>query len=151
MAENVGREANNVHTLAYAAQLGIPGGVDDPARLGQTVTEAECGCCYRFEFHATGRSSKGESFRAQVLYDGTVVREILLPNLVEPQYSYFSTYVPCVPPGTTVDILFIKPGVGTWFVDDVGFIAEGPCSGGCWYPPANGDPDPCVGQPESKG
>lgn len=134
IAGNVGEETKNVHTLGFAAKLGIPTGVDDPAKLGQTLTEVKCGCCYRFEFHATGHNKSDDAFRAQVLFDGSVVTEVLLPSSVEPQYSYFSAYVPCVPPGVTVDILFIKPGAGTWFIDDVGFIAEGPCTGGYWHP-----------------
>lgn len=121
---NVGQEDNNVHTLPFAAQLGVPPNTNDEARLGQDI-DAQAGCCYRFEFHATGSSN--QAFRAQVLFDDTVVSEILIPAVVQPQYSYFSTYTPCVPPGTEVSILFIKPGTGSLFVDDVGFVAEGPC------------------------
>ena len=59
-------ETKNVHTLDYAAQLGIPSGVNDPARPGQTVTEAECGCCYRLNSTPRAQPDRN-SFRGQVL------------------------------------------------------------------------------------
>ncbi|MCR4426164.1 MAG: hypothetical protein NUW23_08270 [Firmicutes bacterium] len=111
--------------MDFAAQLGFPPNVNDPAMLGQTIQGVGANCCYRFEFHATGSSN--EPFIAQVLFDATVARELRIPARVDPQYSYFSTYTPCVPEGTTVVVRFIKAGRGSFFVDDVAFVAEGPC------------------------
>lgn len=121
----MGRETLNVHTLPFAAQLGIPPNVNEEARLGQIIEQAESGCCYRFEFHATGSGNTPRI--ARVLFDSVVAAEIILPAVIQPQYSYFSTYTPCVPSGTELTILFIKPGTGSLFIDDVAFIAEGSC------------------------
>jgi hypothetical protein len=126
IVQNVGQESTNVHTLPFAAKMGVPPNVNDPAALGQTIQGAGANCRYRFESHATGSSN--QPFLAQVFFNGTVVAEVQVPQVVQPQYSYFSTYTPCLPPNTMVRILFTKPGTGSFFVDDVGFVAEGPCT-----------------------
>ena len=124
IADNVGIETGNVHTLPRAVALGVPPNKDDSARLGQTIKDTDPDCCYVLDFFVTGSSNK--PVKAQVLFNQTVEVEVLIPQNTQPQYLYYREFVGC-PQGADVSVLFIKEGNGTIFIDDVGLRAAGPC------------------------
>lgn len=122
---NVGIEEDNVHSVPFAAQLGIAPTTNDPAVLAQTIEGLDPDCWYYFDFHIGGSSN--QFVTAAVLFDATVVSSVTIPAVTRSPYSYYRLVVPCPPEGADVTVEFTKPGTGIILVDDVALRAAGPC------------------------